>query len=323
MYNDYLDFVERSFHKCFQDKGYVYEKPVKITSGIDSSVTFIGAAISPLKKYVLNGNIGNDGRFILQNSIRCRSLKNLQNSEYNMFGSYFNCMGALVNYSDLEKLVTDVFDYLIKYLRINLEDIVIRINTQDKDLLKSIERIDKKIIREYDTFEKQYYAHKYGLDKEKIRGRNFNIGIRKKSTDTFLDIGNIIVIENDIEKLAVEVGLGNCTISMSHFGVDSTVASSRFADIYKIDTVEKMKFADAIIATAVLMFEDVRKIKSPSWYQHYFRRYRRAIAFWKDKLNTDYYTIVSYIKRFLFLEYKSGISMSDREIISYIEYKKN
>lgn len=319
MYSEYLEFVEEEFYKCFSEKGYIQEEAVKITSKVDSSVTFIGSAISPMKKYVLSKAIGKSGRFIIQNSIRTRALKNILNSEYSMFGSYFKALGVLIEYRDLERLVLDTFDYLINYLKISYEDIIIRINSKDNDLLDAVKKVDSKIVREYDAFEEKYYKHKYGLEAEKITGRNFNIGIRKKGTEMFLDIGNIIVMENEDEKLAVELALGNCTISMSYFGVDSTVASSKISDVFEINTVEKMKFADAIIATAVLMYEDIRKMKAHRWFEYHFRKYCRAIAFWKDKLNVQYETIAQYMRKFLKLEYNDDIKLSDEEIINYIK----
>lgn len=151
MYSKYLDFVEKSFENCFSNKQYVFEPPVTITSRIDPSMTFIGSAISTMKKYVLNRSVGENGRFIIQNSIRTQALKKILTSEYSMFGSYFKALGALVEYHNLERLVIDTFDYLIEYLKIPYEDIVIRINSKDKDLIDSIKSIDKRIIREYDT----------------------------------------------------------------------------------------------------------------------------------------------------------------------------
>ena len=318
MYSEYLDFVEKNFEKCFSEKNYVSENPVKITSRIDSSVTFIGSAISTMKKYVLSDSIGENGRFIIQNSIRTQALKKIQTSEYSMFGSYFKALGALVEYQKLENLVNDTFDYLIKYLKISFEDIVIRINSKDKDLLNSIKNIDQRIIREYDTFEEKYYKHKYGLESEEITGRNFNIGVRKKGTSTFLDIGNIIVMENKKMQLAVELALGNCTISMSYFGTNSTVSGSRISDVFEVNTIEKTKFADALIVVAVLLFEGINNIKSHRWFEYNFRKYCKSIFYWKEKLNINYERIAEYIRNFLIFEYNSNITLSNKEIIYYI-----
>ena len=46
---EFLDFVESKFDECFSSKGYIYEKPVDITSQVDPTIDFIGSKISPLK----------------------------------------------------------------------------------------------------------------------------------------------------------------------------------------------------------------------------------------------------------------------------------
>lgn len=319
MFNKYLKFVEGQFANCFSNKGYIKENPISITSQVDPSVTFIGSAISPMKKYVLSGTIGNSGRYLLQNSIRTRGIKSVKNYEYSMFGSYFNCMGALVEYSYLHKLVYDVFEYLTDYLQFHLKDIRIRIKSTDTDLINSVKDIDSNIVREYDTFGEKYYQHRYGLEDEGIRGRNFNIGIRKKNTDLFLDIGNIIVMENNDNKLAVEVGLGNQTISMSYFGVESSIASSRMADIMEIDSVGKMKFADAIIVVAILLSENIKEIKYPRWFRYYFRKYCEAIEFWQEVFGIQSGVIAQYIRNFVKIECNVDLALTNDEIVQYIQ----
>ena len=184
--------------------------------------------------------------------------------------------------------------------------------------MNSIKNIAQRIIREYDTFEEKYYKHKYGLESEEITGRNFNIGVRKKGTSTFLDIGNIIVMENKKMQLAVELALGNCTISMSYFGTNSTVSGSRISDVFEVNTIEKTKFADALIVVAVLLFEGINNIKSHRWFEYNFRKYCKAIFYWKEKLNVNYERIAEYIRNFLIFEYNSNITLSNKEIIYYI-----
>ena len=218
-------------------------------------------------------------------------------------------MGILAEHSqqNLEKIVFEAFDYLINKLNIPLDDIRIRINSKDKDLFSSIEQVDKRIIREIDTFDKKYYTHKYGNNIDGITGRNFNIGIRKKGTDNFFDIGNVIVMESDRKKRAIEMGFGNQTLSMTYFGVDSTIAGSRMADIYSIDSVEKMKFADAMVTTSILQNEGISKDAQCS---HYFKRllkqyYGGVINYWKEKLQVNDKQILGYLDKFIFLEYKN------------------
>lgn len=322
MYKEYLDFVEGSFYQYFSRNGYINESAVGITSQIDDSVTFIGSATSPMKKHILNKTIGDKGMFILQNSLRNRGLKKQQLSEYSMYGSYFISMGAYVEYNQLSKLVLNTFDYLVNYIKIPTNDIGIRINSKDKDLISSIKDISPEIFREYDTFEEKYYRHNFGLVEKNIYGRNFNICVRKKNTDTFLDIGNVIIIENDSEKLAVELALGNCTISMSHFGVDSTVESSRMGDILEINSIGKMKFADSIIVCSILLYEDVKRIRTSRWPIYLFRKYCTSLDYWKNKYQIPDKKIVELIRKFLIAEYKANICLSDEEIIKYFRKSK-
>ena len=91
--NEYLDFVEDQWESYFLKKGYIQETPVKITSRVDSSVELVGSTTSPLKKYVLNDNIGKTGRFIIQNCIRTQGLKNPKKSESSNIWIIFQAHG--------------------------------------------------------------------------------------------------------------------------------------------------------------------------------------------------------------------------------------
>ena len=177
-YTEYLDFIEKQFERCFSKKGYIQEMSVPVTSKIDSTVDFIGSKISPMKKYIINENIDENGFFMIQNRLRTKALKHLKTSEPSIFGSYFKCMGVLT-VPKLEHVVFDTFDYLLNYLNIPFEDIRIRISRQDEDLFKAIENVDRRILREIDS-PNANYRHKYGLDEKGITGRDFNIAIRKK-----------------------------------------------------------------------------------------------------------------------------------------------
>ena len=307
---EYLDFVESQWAKCFSDKGYIQEPSAKITSKVDDSVVFVGSGISTLKKYVAEDTIGKKGRFIIQPSLRTQVLKNLKNSDPVMFGSYFKNMSVLTE-PNLEKVVFDTFDYLTNYLSIPLDDIRIRISAEDEDLMKAIGNVDKGIIREVDTFGENYYNHRYGMEKQGIVGRNFNVGIRKKDTDSFLDIGNVLVMESDKKIHATEMGFGNCTLSMSHFGDDSTVASSRMADVMKIDSAEKMKFADAVGAVAVLQSEDIRNSEHWKKFKYLLNRYCDVICHWRDKLQVSDEQILADMRKFIALEYKKDFKGED------------
>lgn len=304
---DYLDFVETQWKNYFLEKGYIEETAVKITSKVDSSVSLVGSTTSPLKKYILEDNIGNPGRFIIQNCMRTQGMKNLKTEKPQVFGSYFKCMGILKEYSydNLVETVFVAFDYLLNKLMISPCNIRIRISAADKDLIAAIKDVDGSIVREIDTFSPKYYTHVYGNNILGIYGRNFNIAIRKNGTNEFYDIGNVIIMENDKKKYSIEMGFGNQTLSMTYFGVDSTVAGSRLADFFTIRDVPSMKLADAIISTAVLQYEKVDQNGTSDYFKRLLRQYyAEVINYWKYGLNIDDEMIINYINSFIAAEYE-------------------
>jgi hypothetical protein len=304
----YLDFVEHQFEKCFHDNGFIKEAPVKITSGVDHTVHLVGSCISPLKKYVLSGTIGDAGRFLIQNCMRTRGIKNIMNTELTIYGCYFKNMGIVAEPDSLQKVVSSSFDYLLNYLNLSHHDLRIRISSQDKDLLESIENVDNEVIREIDTMSENYYRHKYGLDEYGIFGRNFNIAMRKRGTNFFNDLGNIIVMENNKKKFAIEMGFGNQTFAMSHFAVECNVESSRMADIFEINSIERIKLADSMIGASILQYEGVHDdAKCSRKLKRILRQYCSALEYWKNKLAIHDELIVDYMKGFISLEFKNQL----------------
>lgn len=315
----YLEFVETSFNDCFSKKGYIFERPVNITSQVDPTIDFIGSKISPLKKYILTNDIGNPGRYLIQNSMKLKSLQYIKTTTPQVFGCYYKCMGVLAE-PNLEAVVFDTFDYLTNpmYLGMPFEDICIRIHSKDIDLMNAIENVDKGIRREIDTVAIKHYRHKYGMDKENITGRDFNIGIRKKNTDTFFNCGTFVVMETPEKPIAIDMGIGNCSLSMCHFATNSTIESSRMADIIDIDSVEKNKFADALIAVSTLLKENI--LEHPSkHFRKKFRQYLTALQYWNQQYEIDPEELAQYIISYLNAEYKQNFDNKKEQWIKVLK----
>lgn len=301
--NEYLNFVENKFNECFGTKNYKKEEPVLITSQVDKTVDFVGSKISPLKHYLLEDIIPKEGVYLIQNCMKLRALKYIKNNIQQTFGSCYRGMGTITEYN-LDKIVFDTFDYLMnpKYLGIKPKDIRIRINSNDTDLMKSVEQINKSVVREVDTECDENYKHIYGMDNQEITGRNFNIAIRKTNTEDFFDCAAIIIMENPQKKVAIDMGIGNSSLAMCYFNTDNTVASSRIGDIIKIDSVEMMKFADSVVAVSTLLYENI--LEHPSkHFRKKFRQYLQALRYWREQLNISDQNILDYINQYLFLEY--------------------
>ncbi len=319
--NEYLDFVEERFRKCFNDKEYIAAEPVPITSKVDPTVDFIGSKISPLKHYIIDNNIPEKGVSLIQNCMKLRALKNLKDFTPQTFGSCYRGMGTLTKYN-LKKVVNDTFDYFLndEYLGMNPHDLSIRINSSDKDLLESIENIDSRVNREFNTEEEINYKHVYGMKEQQITGRNFNIAVRKKGTDIFFDCAAIIIMESPYKKLAIDMGIGNSSLAMCHYNTDNTVASSRMGAIINIDNVAMMKFADSMIAVSTLLYENITQHPSIH-FRRKFRNYLQALRFWREQLNIKDIDILSYMNEYLNLEYNANNFISEKKYNKVLNYK--
>lgn len=301
--SQYLTFVETKFNECFADKKYIREQPVCITSQIDKTVDFIGSKISTLKHYILENNIPEEGVSLIQNCMKLRALKYLKNNIPQQFGSCYRGMGTVTRYN-LEKIISDTFDYFLndKYLGMNPNDLCIRISSSDEDLINAINNTEDRVRIEFDTEEESNYKHIYGLAQQQITGRNFNIAVRKGNNDVFFDCAAIIVMENPNEKLAIDMGIGNSSLAMCYYNTDNTVASSRMGDVIRIDSVEKMKFADSMIAVSTLLYENITEHPSKH-FRKKFRQYLQALKFWREELGVTDESILFYMNEYLNLEY--------------------
>lgn len=321
---EYLDYVESKFIECFVKKGYIEEKPVNITSQIDKTVDFIGSKISPLKKYIVEEDFGDIGRFLIQNSMKLKSLKYLKTDIPQEFGCYYKCMGILSK-PKLEKVVLDTFDYFTNknYLNISPEDICIKISSTDTDLMDAISNVDSRIKRSVDTCDISHYRHNYGMNEERITGRDFNIGIRKKDTNEYFSCATFVIMEKENDKIAIDMGIGNCSLSMCKFGTNSTVSSSRMADIIDINNLETEKFADALIAVSVLLKEDITNHPSKH-FRKKFRQYLNALNYWNNKLCYTDEQITYFIIQYLNNEYHESFD-ADKDDYKrvLIRHKKN
>lgn len=155
--------IDENFKKYFKRMGYTYAEESKITSRIDKSVYFIGSAISVLKPYFLERRIPDEGIFLVQRAIRTQLLKNIYDERISEWSSYFEAMGILVNYENINKLCQDVWNYFHNELGIKRENMIIKALSKDTDLIQAWKSMEKYPAIEYDSKPETYYRHKYGL----------------------------------------------------------------------------------------------------------------------------------------------------------------
>ncbi len=314
-----LNNIKTGFIDFFCKLSYIERSPVKISSGIDKSVRFIGSHISVFKKDLLEHNIPNEGFVIVQPCIRTWNQKKLFDDNYFPFwGSYFPSLGVVKGPGETENVSIEIFDFFIKFLKIPMHDLQIRVNSSDKDFLHVCRQYFQEDQIEIDTFDYEYYRHKYGI--KDIVGRNFNIAIRDVNKNQFVDIGNVISIDRSDENLGVEVALGATTILKELLRVDHV---NDFLTIYGISGDERLKrkIEDSISVSVVLINEGL-KPSSSSNAGRILRSYVNSLSYYRAKLGISMRELRLILRGFEVVEVVDNHNCTDLIIEYLIKYEK-
>lgn len=299
-----LTLIQNEYTTFLREKGYNENKPVKITSGVDKSVVLVGSTISVLKPKLLNNSIHKNGEFLFQRAIRTQPLKVMTVNQTSEWSSYFDATGLLVPQNLGEKLVYDVLFFLINKLNLSKDDIMIRINCNDTDLMRIVKNVSDMCNVEMNTREEKYYKHRYGLDEYGIYGRNFNIALKDKKACEYKDIGNIIIIENQNKKFGIECAIGLNALLMRMEGLKTSIEASSISDIVKLKSPPQHKFADCLSVVSHLAYENVEGLKKRNPI-YLYRKYLKYLEYWSEELNLKREDVIAMIKNYLKMEYNN------------------
>lgn len=311
-----LDLLKRNFIHYFSGLGYIEYAPVKISSGIDKSVRFIGSHISLFKKGLLENAIPRVGFVVVQPCIRTWNQKKLFDDDYlPIWGSYFPSLGAVKGPEKTEEISIETFDFFTKFLKIPFSDLIVRVNSKDTDLLDICRKYFGEEQIEINSFPDNYYRHKYGI--EGVTGRNFNIAIKDVGKNTFSDVGNIISIDRGKKVIGVESALGATTILKQLLQVEHVNDFLTISGIFGKEEI-KRKFEDAIAVSIVLLSEGLRP-NSSSNTGRILKSYINSLCYYRAKLHMEMNTLQSIIREFELIEV--GKSKNCTKMI--IDYLKN
>ena len=273
-----------SFVTYYKEKGSIEVKPLPIISKEDDSVIFIGAAICALKKdYVKPNHIPEEGLVIAQDSVRTRNSKRLLDETFSPnWGSYFTNIDSLYPYSRKIDAFEDVMEFFHDIVGISPSDLVLRANTNDKELAEIARRASETHHIEFDVHPEKYYRHKIGVNG--IKGENFNFAIRHKQTGQYADIGNYIIFKDEKtnEPLFLEVGFGDTTILQLKYGLNNVLDCYPFPKNEYLDN--NYKFKDSMITSLALCREGLEP-SSKDEQSKILYKYMRALYYFTEKNN--------------------------------------
>jgi hypothetical protein len=213
-----------------------------------------------------------------------------------------------------------VSDFLTSVLSVSQDNVAIRINSKDQDLVEAAQQGFPAAIHEIDTQPDKYYRHQIGV--EGVWGRNFNLALRNANGEGFSDVGNIILIERADKKLGVELALGTTTILKQIYNVDHV------GDFYPITGLETLdprigrKLEDALVTSTILLREGLMPNASDN-RGRILRTYMRSILYLRERAGLAQEQLRAVAERFEQNQFKGNTSEAAEKICSYIEqYQK-
>ena len=294
--NIYRQEIIWKFIDILQKYWFTKINEVLLSSWVDESVIFIWSHISVLKSYFLSWDFEWNWFFMKQECIRTHNLKTLFDDS--IIPKWWSCFTSLWSISTpnwLNKSCKLVFEYLISWLKIPLDNILVRISSQDKDLLNALEKIWYTWKIELDSKSDNYYRHKLWL--WDIKWRNFNIALRHWDTNNFNDVWNIILIEDDKNVYATEIAFWFNTILMELYWLNNIFQTTHMEKYYSINTWLNSKLKDCIISSIHLLNEWIKPVASNNKWR-ILRKYLRWILYFIKKLWLNFDDILKIIKSY-------------------------
>lgn len=316
-----VDTLTHDFKEHYQTLGYEEVPSVPISSGIDPTVRFIGSHISVLKPYFMEDKLPTPGVFMQQDCIRTRNVDKLLDDEFRSnYGSFFSSLGVVARPERLNEACAETFSFLEDKLGIPKDDILIRINSGDTDLMKACKDhfTDEKI--EKDSRNSEYYRHKLGI--KDVWGRNFNIALRNTNDEGYSDIGNIIVLENAEKKLGVEVALGTSTILKQLHGLDHVQDCTPVVGLEVEDETIKRKFEDAIVTSTALFKEGLRPFGKDN-RNRILKKYVKSLSYFRAKSHMDIEDVAKLVSKYESQQYPESSNDPSNSLIEFVKSYEN
>lgn len=320
--------ITRSFLRHFESLGYKVEKPVKISSGIDDSVVFVGSGISNLKKYFINkaGKLTPDrvptpGVVTTQRCVRTWNIDSIFDEKFQPhWGSLFINMVLITPPSRFNEASIETLDFFTKKLGLEKKELLFRVNTNDSDLYRPVIEYFDSPQFEKDTKEKDYYIHKLG--RKDMQGRSYNLAIKRKEGSEYIDVGNFI-FHHDLDGVPVlsEIGFGDSTILKQLCGADHVCDFRPIPGFEDVNKKYKNKFSDVMATSIELLREGLGPFGRDN-RRRILKKYMRAISFFRAKCNFNLNYLRKSAERYLQNEFNEENSkVPDRlvELIKEIE----
>lgn len=249
--------ARQAFSQAFVGAGFAFHQPDSLLPSHDKSTLFTGSTISTFKPY-LQQSAEHSLRpmFTVQDCLRTHNNLSLHRVEnYPKWSSLFCSVGAIGRYQD-RYLITQALRTFLARLGLNTPArLRINIASRDEDLIDMLTGEGMAHYLYYDSQPPAYYRHKFGI--EGVTGRNCNLALSCDG-ETFMDIGNLIIIEDAQAPLAVEAAFGLETIVTRMHGLRSSILALSAAPCFTTFSADELYIIDALVACVAIMSLNIR-----------------------------------------------------------------
>lgn len=303
---EYHEQVHGEYVQFFQSKHYIEVLPVNVASGFDSTTKFVGSTISRFKPFFVENTISENGMVVVQPCIRTQNKQNLYRDEEKLaYNTCFSIIGGIAPSYKTKEICADVLAFFIEKLGVDRSRILVRISSQDADLLEGVDTIST---LEQDGRDPQYYRWKYGMPG--VVGRGLTIAIQNESTGNYDDIGNIIVMDEEgFGSKAVQWGFGVETLVSRVFSKTIPLEASLIRQVYNFNGTLEVKFADTLATAIEMLLAGVILNKKTEGYD--LRDYLKGLGYLRGKINLPDEDLTAHVRGYIQSKQEKGVSIDE------------
>lgn len=242
-----------SRHKIIKDKFFsVFENnglkkfPSASLLTDDKSVYFTCATITPLKNFIINGNIPKKGLYIYQPCLRLNSLNDsFERKGKADFPGYFNMLGTFTPAQDIESFQNKIIECFSSQ-GVSSDNVRIYAPSSNNSLVSILKNTYDV---EFDSKEPRYYKWTYGLGDD-VGGIGATFSLKQKD-GSFDDIGQYVGIFAKGKLVGCEFGFGIETFLSRHLQYENYYDAYSIASILEKNGLESNFVNVNIFETAV------------------------------------------------------------------------
>jgi hypothetical protein len=310
------DSLAQVFLRHYEGFGFATAAPVPLTSGVDSSVIFVGSSISVLKPLIRRREVPERGVTLAQPALRTHNIKKLLQPGFEFeWGGLFTNIALLAPVGTEVELLRHTLAFFIDSLGFRPDDLRLRVSTADPDLFALCRGPGRPVDVEVDTHPLPYYRHRIGMDG--VVGRNFNFALYCPRYGEYRDVGNFIVFEDvEGEYSFLEVGFGDTTILRARYDLEHVLDCFPFRPQGSLPPAERRILEDAASVSVALWREGLRP-SSRDASSKLLAKYMRALYHVADRNGVSLAALRRVVAEYEAAQYRDPLGVAD-ELVAHL-----